>query len=211
MRSISGGAVTVFVAGVVAILLIWLGVTAFAPGLKFEGQVWRIVFGLSGFILVVTILGDVLGRERLLGKPIVRQSERGELKIYPTAVVALVSSIIQREFGLRRPKVEIRDESDSLRIHLSINIPAEEDIPSVTERIRQRIISEVEKRVGLTISSVDITVHGIAERKPTSSPKTESEPRAEPKPGPEPKPEPTAPSAEGPRSEGEEAESEAGS
>lgn len=195
MRGISGGAVTVFVAGLVAILLIWLGITAFAPGLKFDGHVWRIVFGLSGFILIAVILGDIFGKERFLGKPIVRQSGRGELKIYPAAVVALVSSIVQREFGLKRPKVEIRDESDSLRIQLAIDIPADADIPSVTERMRERIISEVEKRIGLSISSVDIVVQGIAHKKsePSPAPVPETEPgMKEPMPSAEESPKPTS-------------------
>ncbi|NOX44135.1 MAG: hypothetical protein GXO72_00110 [Caldiserica bacterium] len=97
-------------------------------------------------------------------RPIRRSSERGELLISPRAVRELIAGLLQRELGIKRPRVEVSDESETLRVHIGLRLPLEEDLPGITERIRELVNTEVERRIGIPVSSVDIAVHGIVHR-----------------------------------------------
>jgi len=151
----------------VGVFLLWTGTTGITPpGLEVVG-VWRILFGIfGGFLLVIgswfgkEIFGIIFGQ-----RPIRRSSDHGELLIAPRAIRELIGGLLQRELGLKRPKVRIRDDSEGLKVQISLRLPLEEDLPEITERIRVLVSSEVERRIGIPVSSVDITVHGIAQRK----------------------------------------------
>lgn len=168
----------------VGVFLLWCGATGVTPpGLSVAG-VWRILFGVfGGFLLLVgawfwkDILGFLWG-----SRPIRRASERGELRIYPRAIVDLIAELLQRELGLKRPKVELYDESEALKVHIALHLDPDEDLPGMTERIRSLVTGEVERRIGIPVAAVDITVHGISQRKPAESPRGETPP---PQEGPE--------------------------
>ena len=150
------------------VFLLWTGITGITPpGLEVMG-VWRILFGVfGGFLLAV---GGWFGREiaeAIFGqRPIRRGSERGELLIAPRAIRELIAGLLQRELGIKRPRVEISDDSEALRVHIGLHLPLEEDLPGITERIRTLVTTEVERRIGIAVSSVDIAVHGISHRGP---------------------------------------------
>lgn len=161
----------------VGVFLLWCGATGITPpGLTVAG-IWRILFGVfGGFLLVVGawFWKEVL--EFLFGqRPITRTSERGELRIFPRAIIELISGLLQRELGLKRPKVELTDESESLKVHIGLHLHPEEDLPGMTERIRTLVTQEVERRIGIPIAAVDITVHGIAPKAPEGSPEKAEE------------------------------------
>ncbi len=150
------------------VFLLWIGITGITPPDLDVAGVWRILFGaFGGFLLAV---GGWFGKgvaEALLGqRPIRRASERGELLIAPRAIRELIAGLLQRELGIKRPRVEVSDESGSLRIHIGLHLPLEEDLPGITERIRTLVNTEIERRIGIAVSSVDLTVHGIAHRGP---------------------------------------------
>ncbi|MGY4707248.1 hypothetical protein ACVNPS_05780 [Candidatus Bipolaricaulota sp. J31] len=150
------------------IFLLWTGITGLTPpGLEVVG-VWRILFGVFGGFLLAA--GGWFGKEiaeAIFGKrPIRRSSERGELLIAPRAIRELIAGLLQRELGIKRPKVEISDESESLKIYIGLHLPLQENLPGITERIRNLVTTEIERRIGITVSSVDIAVHGISHRGP---------------------------------------------
>ena len=151
----------------VGIFLLWCGATGVTPpGLSVTG-VWRILFGVFGLFLLGVgawfwkeVFGFLFGQ-----RPIRRISERGELRIFPRAIVDLISGLLQREFGLKRPKIELTDESEALKVHIGLHLHPEEDLPGLTDRIRETVAREVERRIGISVAAVDITVHGIAPKK----------------------------------------------
>lgn len=152
----------------VGLFLLWCGATGIMPpGLSVTG-IWRILFGVFGVFLLAVgawfwreVFGFLFGQ-----RPIKRVSEQGELRIFPRAIVDLISGLLQRELGIKRPKVELTDESDSLKVHIGLHLHPEEDLPGMTERIRELVTREVERRIGIPVAAVDITVHGIATKRP---------------------------------------------
>ncbi len=147
---------------VVGGFFVWLGATGIAPGLEI-GSTWRIVFGLFGILLLADAVwftwesGGRLIRQR----PIRRHSDQGDLLISPKALRQLVAGILEREFGLKSPRVELANEDEGLKIHVAFHLPPGEELPSFTSRIRETLTKEVERRTGIPVLYVDLSVHRI--------------------------------------------------
>ena len=61
--------------------------------------------------------------------------------------------------------MKLTDESEALKVHISLHLHPEEDLPGLTDCIRETVTREVERRIGIPVAAVDITVHGIAPTK----------------------------------------------
>lgn len=125
----------------------------------------RSVLGIVGFIFfaasVRLILTALAGQGD--GRPVIHETQHGEIRISLDAVENLVRKVARGVKGVREIKAEITHAEDGgLRARLRGTISPEVSIPEVSEEIQSSVRQYVKRVVGIEMADVAIHVENIA-------------------------------------------------
>jgi uncharacterized alkaline shock family protein YloU len=122
------------------------------------------VLGIVGFIFfaasVRLILTALTGQGD--GRPIVHETQHGEVRISLDAVENLVRKVARGIKGVREIKAEISHADGGLKARLRGTISPEVSIPEVSEEIQSTVRQYVKRVVGIEMADVAIHVENIA-------------------------------------------------
>ncbi|HLO04064.1 MAG TPA: alkaline shock response membrane anchor protein AmaP [Symbiobacteriaceae bacterium] len=125
----------------------------------------RFILGIVGFVFfaasVRLILTALTGQGD--GRPVVHETQHGEIRISLDAVENLVKKVARGVKGVREIKAEITHAEDGgLRARLRGTISPEVSIPEVSEEIQSSVRQYVKRVVGIEMAEVAIHVENIA-------------------------------------------------
>jgi len=98
-----------------------------------------------------------------------RQTPRGRIQISPFAIEDFIAALLRRE-AIPKFKVYLEKAQDGIEVRLRATLPLGKNVIETAERIQELIRTEIEGRIGIRVTKVEVFAQSISLEAPRLEP-----------------------------------------
>lgn len=132
------------------------------------GPVVLFVFGALALFLAVYFVVLIL-QAHSRRRRIERETRRGRIQISPFAIADFVSELLKRE-AIPKFKVHLEKAQDGIEVRVRATLPLRKNVIETAEHIQELLRSEIEGRIGLRVTKVEIFAQSLSLEAPRLEP-----------------------------------------
>jgi len=118
---------------------------------------------IGGVFLLVSIRLLIAGlRSQRAKDTIVHHNDMGDVHISLAAVENLVEKTARHIRGVRGVKIKVDRKGQELKVFIKAIVSPENNVPSVSNEIQQRIYEQIKNTVGIELSDIHVLVENIS-------------------------------------------------